>query len=256
MYITKSLTQLAPLAVTTALLLSFKPAIAADETVNIRISTGNSWQARNDVQIPNTDLGTRFSLYNTVGAGPVTAGRFELNWSINQRHGIRIMLAPLAYTETTTFSQPVSFNGETFSADVATEASYRFNSWRVGYHYTLAHNDKSSMRVGATLKVRDAEIRLEQGGTVSANDNVGLVPLLYLAGAYHLSDHLTVKADLDGLAGGPGRAIDVGLAVDFALNKKWNIGAEVRVLDGGADTDEVYNFAQFNSVAIAVSTGF
>ena len=34
------------------------------------------------------------------------------------------------------------------------------------------------------------------------------------------------------------------------------VGAELRVLDGGADTDSVYNFARFNSAAIVVSTGF
>ncbi len=34
------------------------------------------------------------------------------------------------------------------------------------------------------------------------------------------------------------------------------MGAEVRVLDGGADTDEVYSFARFNSAALVISTDF
>ncbi len=237
-------------------LLAFQSVMAADPSVNLRLSVGSSWQTRNDVQIPNDDLGSRFSLEEAVGAGPVSAVRFEMNWAINDRHGIRVLLAPLSYTESVQFDQPVNFAGESFSADQDTDATYRFNSWRVGYHYSLMNNDAGSLRVGATLKVRDAEIRLKQGGTESYDDDVGLVPLLYFAGDYRLSERLTFRADFDGLAGGPGRAIDLGIGLDYAITQRWQIGAEVRVLDGGADTDDVYNFARFNSAALSISTSF
>ena len=104
--------------------------------------------------------------------------------------------------------------------------------------------------------MRDAEIRLSEGDTESFDDDVGLVPLLYLAGRYRLAERWSVRADLDGLAGGPGRAIDLGVGVDFSISERWQIGAEARVLDGGADTDEVYNFARFDSAALVVSSGF
>ena len=237
-------------------LFAFQSVMAADPSVNLRLSVGSSWQTRNDVQIPNDDLGSRFSLEEAVGAGPVSAVRFEMNWAINDRHGIRVLLAPLSYTESVQFDQPVNFAGESFSADQDTDATYRFNSWRVGYHYSLMNNDAGSLRVGATLKVRDAEIRLKQGGTESYDDDVGLVPLLYFAGDYRLSERLTFRADFDGLAGGPGRAIDLGVGLDYAITQRWQIGAEVRVLDGGADTDDVYNFARFNSAALSISTSF
>ena len=237
-------------------LFAFQSVMAADPSVNLRLSVGSSWQTRNDVQIPNDDLGSRFSLEEAVGAGPVSAVRFEMNWAINDRHGIRVLLAPLSYTESVQVDQPVNFAGESFSADQDTDATYRFNSWRVGYHYSLMNNDAGSLRVGATLKVRDAEIRLKQGGTESYDDDVGLVPLLYLAGDYRLSERLTFRADFDGLAGGPGRAIDLGIGLDYAITQRLQIGAEVRVLDGGADTDDVYNFARFNSAALSISTSF
>ncbi len=106
------------------------------------------------------------------------------------------------------------------------------------------------------MKVRDAEIRLEQGSSVSFDDDVGIVPLLYMSGTYRLSDRWTLGADLDGLAGGPGRAIDLGVTLDFAISPAWGLGVDFRILDGGADTDEVYNFAQFGSAAIAVTAEF
>lgn len=232
------------------------PAYANEASLNLRLSGGNSFQARNDVQIPNTSEGTRFSLFDEVGEGPVPAVRFELNWSINERHGIRVMLAPLTYTEVATFAESVSFEGENFAAGQAVDATYRFNSWRLGYHYTFRRTANLTLKVGATAKIRDAEIRLEQGPISSANENLGFVPLLYLNASYRLAVNWTLGADFDGLAGGPGRAIDAGLTLDYSLTPRWRIGADLRILDGGADVEEVFNFAQFNSASIAISANF
>ena len=231
-------------------------ASASENTVNLRLSVGNSWQTRNDVQIPNTELGSRFSLQEAVGEGPITATRLELKWMMNERHGLRVLLSPLSYTETISFNEPVLFAGENFAANQSTDASYTFNSWRLGYFYSLKNTDTTSLHVGATLKIRDAEIRLVQGETESFDDDVGLVPLLYLAGSYQLNKRWTIGADLDGLAGGPGRAIDLGVGLDYAITNHWKIGTELRILDGGADTDTVYNFARFNSAVVVISAGF
>jgi len=248
--------QVVPCVLSLVMLLVLEPVSAANDTLRLRVSALSSLQERNTVQIPNTDLGTRFSLKDAVGEGPTNTVRVELNWMFKQRHGMRVLLAPLTISETVQLEQPVRFAGEQFTSDKMTQATYRFNSWRLGYHYLLRQSDASSLRVGATLKIRDAEIRLVQGDTVSFKDDLGIVPLLYVAGRYKLGNRWSVGADLDGLAGGPGRAIDLGLAVDFAISERWRVGGELRVLDGGADNDEVYNFAQFNSAAIVVSAGF
>lgn len=229
---------------------------AADRGKSIRVSVGGSWQARNDVRIPNTAEGSRFSLKDAAGTGPVLFTRAELNWMINERHGLRVVLAPLSYTETVSFDQTVRFAGGSFDPGVATDASYRFNSWRIGYHYLLRESGSTSLRIGGTLKVRDAEIRLQQGANVQFDDDLGLVPLLYLAGQYQLSDRVAVGADLDALAGGPGRAIDLGVTLELSVTPRWRIGAELRVLDGGADTDTVYNFARFNTAALTIRAAF
>jgi len=228
----------------------------SNRSLNLRISAGSSFQVKNDVQIPNTDFGTRFSLAETAGEGPVPAVRIEANWMLNKKHGIRLLMAPLTYTEPVMFDQPIQFAGASFAQGQLTDASYRFNSWRIGYHYTLKDNPQFLFRVGGTLKVRDAEIRLEQGNTKAFDDDLGLVPLLYLSAKRSFGNRWTFGADLDGLAGGPGRAIDAGITLDFSITKRWKLGADARVLEGGADIEQVYNFAQLNSFAIALSADF
>lgn len=228
------------------------PAQAATSPVELKLSLGGSWQSSNDVQIPNNAAGTRFSLQDIAGSGPLPAVRLESIWNINDRHALRVLLAPLSYRETGTIDEPINFAGETFSADQSIQAEYRFNSWRAGYRYHLVARDQWDMWLGGTLKVRDAEIKLTQGATVSSDDDLGIIPLLHVAGVYRFGGAWSVAADLDGLAGGPGRAIDLGVSINYEPSSRWRMGLEYRTLEGGADIDDLYNFAWFNSLLLTV----
>ncbi len=104
--------------------------------------------------------------------------------------------------------------------------------------------------------MRDAKIELAQGDTNSSDDDIGLVPLLYLAGEYRFGDDWSVSADLDGLAGGPGRAIDLGVRLNYEVSDSWKVGLGYRTLEGGADTDDVYSFAWFNAFVLAADYRF
>jgi len=217
---------------------------------------GASWQSRNDVQIPNDNLGTRFALDDTAGSGPWLLARFNLLWDINEKHGVRVLLAPLSYTENNILEPDVSFAGAQFESGEAVEASYKFNSWRVSYRYHMIENGNLDLWLGGTLKIRDAEIKLRQGQLSANDDDLGVVPLFYLAARYRLGERWHLNADMDALAGGPGRAIDLGVRVDYTVNPNWEIGAGLRTLEGGVDSDDVYNFAWFNSVVFSTRYKF
>lgn len=231
-------------------------AVANKSPFDLKLSVASTWQTSNDVQIPNDNSGTRFDLAELTGSGPYPAVRLEAIWNIKQKHALRVLLAPLSLTETGTFTEDTRFAGALFTTGQPVEGEYRFNSWRIGYRYHLRARDKWDAWIGGTLKIRDAEIRLQQGDTTSSDDNVGVVPLLYLAGEYRLGDNWKLVADLDGLAGGPGRAIDLGVGLEYVFTEKWRLGAEYRTLEGGADVEDVYNFAWFNSLLLTTRFAF
>ena len=240
-------------ALLNALLLTAGSVVHAnDSSVDLKLSVGVSSQSSNEVQIPNNTQSTRFSLEDFTGSAPLPAIRLEGIWNINNKHAVRVLLAPLSYSETGEINQPIRFAGESFNTDSPVTGEYRFNSWRVGYRYHLRDRSNWDLWLGGTLKVRDAEIKLIQGATSSSDDDLGLVPLLHLAGEYRLGGNWLLAADIDALAGGPGRAIDLGLSANYKIGTNWTVGAEYRLLEGGADTDTVYNFALFNSLLTTV----
>ncbi len=234
------------------------PAVAAsaDWRFDMTLELGAAFQQRNDVKIPNDNEGTRFSLEDLAGDGPWATARINANWDFGGRHGLRLVLAPLSYTETGRFDGPVNFAGKTFRADSPVKASYRFNSWRVGYRYRFYDDNNWQLWAGGTLKVRDAEIKLSQGGSSSRDDDVGVVPLLYLAAEYRFNELWLFEADFDGLAGGPGRAFDISARVTYQPGERWRFGLGYRGLEGGVDNDDVYNFAWFNTAFLSVGYRF
>jgi hypothetical protein len=223
----------------------------SDFTFAVELEAGPVWQSRNDVQIPNDDAGTRFSLVDLAGNGPWASGRLYFTWDINKRHGLRALLAPLSYSETGVLDEPVDFVSESFESGVPTDATYQFNSWRLSYRYRFHHGSRWTWWVGFTAKIRDAKIELRQGEVSARDTDVGFVPLLHLAAQWRFADRWHLLLDLDALAGGPGRAEDLAVKIGYDVSDRWSVRAGYRTVEGGADTDEVYNFAWFHAAVIS-----
>lgn len=200
------------------------------------------WQTRNDVRIPN-DTGTEFSLVDTVGRGPFGAFRVEAAFDINKKHGFRVVVAPLQIRDTNTLGKDLFFAGEYFDADLATEATYKFSSYRFTYRYRFYNGPTWSWKVGFTGFVRDARIALQQGNIYAEDTDLGFVPLAHLRGEAKMSDRWRFLLDFDGIGAAQGRAFDVATKLSYALSDHLEMAFGYRTIEGGADVSSVYNFA-------------
>jgi hypothetical protein len=240
-------------AVAVLALLAPLAAVAQAPTLVVEIEGGPAWQGYNDVEIPNDGTATRFSLYDLAGSGPWPAGRLYVTWNPARRHGLRLLLAPFSLTETGTPDRQLRFAGATYEAGVPAEATYTFNSYRLSYRYLAHEGDRTAAWIGVTAKVRDAVIALEQGGTTSRKDDLGFVPLLHLAGEWRFSPGWQLALDADALAGGPGRAVDAALKLGYDVGERWTVRAGYRMVEGGADVEEVYSFAWLHFAVLSVA---
>jgi hypothetical protein len=247
-----------PRAAVLVCLLSVLPAAALADTprLQLELEGGAVWQSKNDVQIPNDASGTRFSLVDVIGEGPWPAGRLYATWNINERHGLRVLAAPLSVSETAELAGPVDFAGGSFAAGVPTEATYKFNSWRLSYRYRWYAGERWNWWVGFTAKVRDAKVRLVQDGVAAEKTDVGFVPLLHLAGTWAFARGWALELDADALAGGPGRAEDVSLKLRRHLSDRLSLAGGYRTVEGGADVDEVYSFAWLHYAVASLGWSF
>lgn len=214
------------------------------------LEVGPVWQSRNEVAVPG-DTGTRFDLDDVTGAGPFAAGRIIVDWNPWRRHGFRLTVAPLQISDTGTLKQAVDFAGETYLPG-STEATYKFNTYRLTYRFWIPHNCRWHSNVGVTALVRDANIELRQGATTSRKTDLGIVPLLHLDTEYHVSNRWSLVADLDAAWAPQGRAIDFALKARYRLSRTWDLTFGYRTIEGGADNDSVYTFSWLHSAVVGV----
>jgi hypothetical protein len=225
-----------------------------DTRFGIGLEAGGVRFSKNDVRIPG-DTGTGFDMSGLTGSGPEFFARLDGHWDINHKHGLRLVLSPLEVSGTGELAQVTEFAGETFAAGT-TEGTFKFNSYKITYRYTFFDNETWRWRVGFTGVVRDANVELRQGDLQANDDDVGFVPALHLSSDYRIGERWLIRLDFDGLAGGPGRLIDLGLILDYELNRNWRIGGGYRTLEGGVDTDDVYNFAWLHFAVLDVHYRF
>ena len=224
----------------------------AFEAPTLTVELGAAWQLRNTAQVPNVAPNTRFKIDEITGEGPYPAGRIALDWPLGGRHHLRFLIAPLSLDERGVTDDPIVFQDTTFAAgDIRTK--YRFDSYRVTYRYTFHDGERWTWSGGATLKVRDAEIELRQGDLVRRKTNTGVVPLLALYGEWRFAPGWTGVLDVEGLGAPQGRAIDAAVKLGYDVTPRLNFYAGYRFLDGGADNDELYTFARFDSAVVGVS---
>ena len=108
-------------------------------------------------------------------------------------------------------------------------------------------------QIGATAKIRDAEIRLTQGTTSAAKTNVGFVPLLHLHAGYQFSHLFELLTDIDGLVAPQGRAEDIAVMAGYRPIPGLQIRIGYRTVEGGSDGEgsgKVYNFAWLHDAII------
>lgn len=107
--------------------------------------------------------------------------------------------------------------------------------------------------LGLTAKIRDAAISVQGNSKKSEKTNVGLVPLINFLLEWDFTEKLSLLFCGDALAASQGRAEDVLLAIKLRLKDKLKLKVGYRILEGGANVEEVYNFAllHFFSVGIA-----
>lgn len=221
-------------------------AFPAHSQWTIDLETGLAFQTYNNVRIPNEGA-TLFDFTEEFNAeGPVIPFRARLAYTIAEKNHIILLYAPLSIDYEGTPSKDIGFAGSVLEQGVPTSGYYQFNSYRITYRRDFVRNEKWIFGAGFTAKIRDASVRLNnEEGVSGRKDNIGFVPLLHLFTEYQFSDY-SIYFEGDGLAGGPGRAFDLFLGGRVKLTEKLSGKIGYRLLEGGADVDEVYNFTLVN----------
>ncbi len=219
---------------------------------SVEIEAGWLRAGRADVRIPG-DTGTRFSLTDDLDAGDTGYARLRLAWRSAPRHHWLATLVPLEVSATGDLAQDTQYVDTLFPAGTPVKATYRFNNYRLSYRYRVHQTERVTAELGATLFIRDARVELRSDTLKDSKSDLGLVPLVSFRLAWQCLEKLAVVVDGDALAAPQGRALDVLLGLEYDCRDRIRLAAGYRILEGGADNDDVYTFALFHHAALRAS---
>lgn len=231
--------------------------------VQIDLESGHVSTGYNNVRIPG-DQGTRFSLKDDlipqVNDDLIPQVelfyRIRLNYTIKSRHTLSLLYAPLETKSEGSVPNDLFFEGVVFPANTALVGIYKFNSYRLTYRYAIVQKPRFEFGLGFTAKIRDAKIALSSPGLASEKTNVGFVPIINFKLLWKIDSKVGLLLEGDALAAPQGRAEDVLIAATYKLSNNLGIRAGYRILEGGADNAEVYNFALFHYASVGLTIGF
>ncbi|MBK8482417.1 MAG: hypothetical protein IPL40_14830 [Proteobacteria bacterium] len=234
-------------------LLAARPAAA--DGIEADFEAGVVSASRNDVRIPGAG-GTQLSLVGDLSAPPTPVFRLRVGYRFGDRHLVSALYAPLRIDATGVLSRDATVAGQTYAAGSSLLGVYRFDSYRLTYRYSFVRNETVEVAGGLTAKLRDAEISI-YGAETASKKNTGFVPLLnFHVGWRPGGGSLGLVLDADALAAPQGRAEDILLAATWAASDRMVLRIGYRMVEGGADNDEVYNFAWLHYAVAGVDLRF
>jgi hypothetical protein len=235
--------------------LAFCSAIPGKAQALIDVESGLVFSGYNNVRISG-DQGTLFSLKDDLQAGTKIFYRLRADYTIKTRHTISLLYAPLETKSEGSVANDILFEGIVFPSNVQLNGTYKFNSYRLTYRYDIVNNARIAFGLGFTAKIRDARISLSSPDLAAEKTNVGFVPIINFKLLWKIDDKFGLLLYGDALAAPQGRAEDVLIAATYKLSDNFDLRAGYRLLEGGADNDEVYNFALFHYASVGISYTF
>ena len=237
------------------LFLTFCPRISIKAQALIDLESGLVFTGYNDVRIPG-DQGTLFSLKDDLIPKTEFFYRIRLKYTIKSRHTLSLLYAPLESKSEGSVKNDIFFEGAGFPANTQLNGTYKFNSYRLTYRFDFVQKPRFEFGLGFTAKIRDAKISLSSPGLISEKTNIGFVPIINFRILWKIDDKYGLLLDGDALAAPQGRAEDVLIAATYKLSDNFGIRAGYRILEGGADNNEVYNFALFHYASVGITYKF
>jgi len=233
--------------------MAFVPEAQAEYVLNLQGAA--VFTEKNDIRIPG-DSGTKFSLSDDLSADSSYTGRLEAGYLHKGRDYFGIVVAPLSVDSHGRMNKDINYAGTTFPAGTDLDATFRFDSYRFTWRRKLVSKEKFDLWLGLSGNIRDASITVEGGGQTAEKKNTGFVPLINFLVDWRFSQPWSLRAAGDALVGPQGRAEDVLFAMLYDVNASTKVFGGYRILEGGADNDEVYTFSLFHCAVAGIEVRF
>lgn len=218
--------------------------------------------------------GTRFDYIRDGGQDNLfLAWRLSAELKLAARHSLIFLYQPIDLRTTITADRDLRFDDTVFPAGTPVDLQYGFPFYRFSYMYDFLEGPRADVSLGLSLQIRNATIvfTAADGSGRTARRDIGLVPLIKLAGQYRWDNGVFLGGEVDGiyapiryLNGGDsdveGAFIDLSARAGYRVLPGTDLFVNVRYLGGGAggtgDGGFTDNWLHFLTATVGVQIDF
>ena len=220
----------------------------------INFESGALFTSINDIR--NGNNGTLFSLKNDFSTSVSPFLRLRAGFLLNGKNHFSFLYAPLKIVEYRTIEKNILFDETDFKANLPIEIVYKFNSYRLTYNRRIIIKDNFKFGLGLSAKIRDAGVSMKNRENLRENFSIGFVPLVNLLANWNITQKIGIYFFGEGIIASKGRAIDLSLSGRYSFNKNLQGNIGYRLLEGGADGTNRYNFIQLHFIFASLNYSF
>ena len=201
------------------------------------------------------------------------AWRASAELKLGARHSLVFLYQPLDLRTSISLDRDLRFDDTVFAANTPIDLQYGFPFYRFSYMYDFLEGSAADVALGLSLQIRNATIvfTAADGTGRTARRDIGLVPLIKLAGQYRWDSGVFLGGEVDGiyapikyLNGGDsdveGAFIDLSARAGYRVLPGTDLFINVRYLGGGAggtgDAGYTDNWLHFLTATVGVQLDF
>ncbi len=125
---------------------------------------------------------------------------------------------------------------------------------RATYRYTWLSMRELDLKVGLTSNLSQFGPSLRSGFTAPLR--FGSLPQMHLSGVGRLTNNWRIALDADGLWTARGRSLDLGLNIDYSLNRSMQLFGGYRLTDFTGDAEDFYGSGTTNTANVGLRVRF
>jgi hypothetical protein len=122
------------------------------------------------------------------------------------------------------------------------------------YRYTWLSMRQLDLKVGLTSNLSQFGPSLRSG--FAAPLRFGSLPQMHLSGVGRLTNNWRIALDADGLWTARGRSLDLGLNIDYSLNRSMQLFGGYRLTDFTGDAEDFYGSGTTNTANVGLRLRF
>ncbi len=223
---------------------------------------GPAFLVRNQV-LASPDANDTFDMFNFEKTNdPTTTAWANFEVDITRRSELLFSFAPFEARDYGAFTNPVSFAGTTFPADVRLRSRYRLYDFSTLWRYDLTPGKKSywglDVQVGAALNIQRTVIQLENTEGVEqarADDNV-VLPVLHALGRYPLSQNWDIVGELNAMYLSNDQYTNSSLSLRYTIDRHWDASFGYLYYNRDIETSTLKNRVTYDVAMISLGYSF